>query len=201
MVVDIAARAMRPPPLPRAILHLIMPLLIVLAPCMSCGGDSASAEADAILRQFPDQAAEVLEADEAFVITETGFARSAREPVEGEGRWARVELDLPRRGEDALVMRVSGFEVRVRELGLESEGSLAGRAVAYPREEGASFWTASAEGVEEWLHLGAGRARRGEVVAAWEVEGGELPPAPTRAASSATARRRPRTSPFRSRSR
>ena len=57
---------------------------------------------------------------------------------------------------------------------MAGEGALAGRAVAYRRAGGTSFWAAVPNGVEEWLHLDAGVARTGEVAAAWEVEGAKL---------------------------
>jgi hypothetical protein len=140
-----------------------------------CSGEAPSQEASALRRQFPDQAAEVLETDEAFVVTGAGFARSASEATEVAGRWSRVEAELPRLAKLPIVFRApGGFEARVRELGVEGEGTLAEHAVAYRRAGGTSFWTAVPGGVEEWLHLEAGVVRPGEAVAAWEVEGATL---------------------------
>ena len=127
-----------------------------------------SAPARALWERFPDQAAEVLEQDEAFVATEEGFAPDT---LSGQGAWQSVKVVLPRDGREAIRIRgFGGVDVSVREIGAEGEGVLAERAVAYPRAGGTSFWAAVPGGVEEWLHLEADAVRAGEAVAAWEVE-------------------------------
>jgi hypothetical protein len=67
-----------------------------------------------------------------------------------------------------------GFEVRARELGASGQGVLTGHAVAYARDGGTSFWSATPEGYEEWLLLDADRVKRGAPVAAWEIDGAVL---------------------------
>ncbi|AUX44200.1 uncharacterized protein SOCE26_056640 [Sorangium cellulosum] len=137
---------------------------------------------DDLRQQFPDQAAQVLEASEAFVAAEGGFAlASTRDPgreLDIEAAFQRrggLHAALPARGEDEIRFHLpGGFEARVRELGAEGEGELAGRAVAYPRKGGTSFWSAIDEGYEEWLLLDAGVARADAPAAAWEVEGATL---------------------------
>ncbi|XXX77100.1 kelch repeat-containing protein [Sorangium sp. So ce134] len=129
------------------------------------------ASAATLHRQFPDQAAAVLDAREAFVGDGEGFHLG---PAEVSGRPARPQVALPREGSEPIRFRTpSGAEVRVRELGAAGEGAPVGQAVAYRRSGGTSFWSATDHGVEEWLLLDEGVAR-GEVVAAWEVEGATL---------------------------
>ena len=53
-------------------------------------------------------------------------------------------------------------------------GVLAAQAVAYARDGGTSFWSATLEGYEEWLLLDAASVKSGAPVAAWEVEGAVL---------------------------
>lgn len=150
-------------------------LLLTFAPSggLGCSGEPASppVEAASTLRlRFPDQAAKVLEQNQAFVGTEEGFMVRASA---GAGAWRHVEVELPRDGGGTIRLRTGGgFEARVRALGMEGEGALAEQAVAYRRAGGISFWTAVPGGVEEWLHLDAGVARGS--VAAWEIEGAEV---------------------------
>ena len=157
----------------RRLVLFIVVLLIALgcSGCLGCSGDPAlagSAPASVLRQRFPDQAAQVLEQGEAFVATSEGFALDT---PSGQSGWGAVSVTLPRNGQEAIRIRgFGGVEVRVRELGVQGEGVLAERAVAYPRAGGTSFWTAAAGGVEEWLHLEAGAARVGEAVATWEVE-------------------------------
>lgn len=123
----------------------------------------------ALRRAFPEQAAAVLAQGEGFVATPRGFARSV--PAQASA-WSRVEAELPSVGEGSIRLRTSGgFEVQVREVEAEGRGSLVERAVAYRRTGGTAYWTAAAGEVEEWLHLARSR---GDVAAAWEVEGAAL---------------------------
>ena len=67
----------------------------------------------------------------------------------------------------------SGLEVRVRQQ-VEGEGKLVGKAVAYERAGGTSFWTVGTQGVEEWIELEPGSTRADAPALSWEVEGGRL---------------------------
>jgi N-acetylneuraminic acid mutarotase len=136
---------------------------------VGCSDQVELPDSAALRRAFPDQAAAVLAQGEGFVATERGFARSA--PAQASA-WSRVEAELPSVGEGSIRLRTrGGFEVSVREVGAEGRGSLVERAVAYRRAGGTAYWTAVAGGVEEWLHLARSR---GDVAAAWEVEGALL---------------------------
>jgi N-acetylneuraminic acid mutarotase len=117
----------------------------------------------ALRRRFPAQAARVLEASTPL--------RADGAPVEVAGLRAR----LPQRGDAALHFSLDGgFEARVREVGAFGEAAPAGRAVAYARAGGTSYWAADADGYEEWLLLGRGAIRAGVPAALWEVDGARL---------------------------
>lgn len=153
---------------------VVRALALAVASSLDGGGPQAraSSSASALREGFPAQAALVLEQGEPFVATGEGFALE-RLSARGDGQ--RVDLALPRDGRDPFRFHgCGGVEVRVRELGVEGEGALIGRAVAYPRAGGTSFWTAIPGGAEEWLHLDAGVARDGVAAATWEVEGATL---------------------------
>ncbi|WP_437647217.1 kelch repeat-containing protein [Sorangium sp. So ce362] len=145
-------------------------LLLWVAACLSgCSAEpEPPASADSLRRQFPGQSAAVLEAREAFAGDGEGFHLGS---AEVSGRPSRPHVVLPREGSEPIRFRTpAGVEVQVRELGAAGEGTPVGQAVAYRRSGGTSFWSATEHGVEEWLLLDEGIAR-GEVVAAWEVEG------------------------------
>ncbi|WP_169796807.1 Kelch repeat-containing protein [Chondromyces crocatus] len=119
---------------------------------------------------FRQQAVRVLGARDsrAFEITAGGFVSRTPRP---DGL-LRAEAHLPRSGTEAiLVSDPEGFAVRVRALHMDGDGRPTDRAIAYARAGGTSYWTATPEGVEEWLHLAPGVVRSGEIVAAWQVEG------------------------------
>jgi MYXO-CTERM domain-containing protein len=118
---------------------------------------------------FPTHASRVLHADAPFTATPAGFTLTTPRlsPY-------RLTPTLPRRAEGPIELQLGTFGIRVRELGAAGEGSLAGSAVAYPRAGGTSFWSATTEGVEEWLHLEAGATQTTQLAAAWEIEGGSL---------------------------
>lgn len=141
-------------------------LLLAVALLAGCASDALAPEGApaAVLRgRFPAQAAKVLGGEAGFVAGNSGFVLE---------RPGSLGVELPRTAGGAVVLRgVGGFEVRVRERGIQGEGALAERAVAYRRAGGTSFWTATAGGAEEWLHLEPGVVRTGHVVATWEVEG------------------------------
>jgi hypothetical protein len=152
-----------------SILLLAVFLLFAVAP--GCGAESVNPAGDDLRRAFPEQAAVVLAQSETFLATDEGFARglAAAEGVQG------LEVRLPRDAAGTIRMRSpSGFEARVREVGAMGESAVAEQAVSHRRKGGTSFWSSAAGGVEEWLHLAAGVARRGQPVATWEVEGGAL---------------------------
>lgn len=155
-------------------LLLTFSLLLFIAGSGGFGCDEAPAgpevaPAEALRARFPEQAAAVLAPEEAFRATPQGFALGA-----GSATAVRrvLGMSLPREGHGVLRLRDrDGFEVAVRELGVEDAGAGAERAVAYRRAGGTSFWSAAPGGVEEWLHLEAGAARGDAPVAVWEVEG------------------------------
>jgi hypothetical protein len=141
-----------------------------LSGCIGCASRSSitapgGSATEALRRCFPEQATEVLAGGRPVVPVEGGFTfdrereggpvahlpGSALEPV-------RFQVSLDR-------------EIKVRERGLVGDGTPAERSVSYAREDGASHWTATPAGYEEWLHLTEGSAERGRVVASWEIEG------------------------------
>lgn len=135
------------------------------------GGVAARAERT-LASSYPLQAAHIVEATTAFERREGGFARASA--ARAAARPGGLELALPRRGEETILLSAGGLAVRVREIDVGGEGTLAGSAVAYPRAGGTSLWTATPDGAEEWLLLDAGVARAESVAAAWEIEGAML---------------------------
>ncbi|XYH99866.1 Kelch repeat-containing protein [Sorangium sp. So ce1128] len=143
-------------------------LLASLQPLAGCAAPDAPPD-EALRSAFPDRAAAVLSVGPGFVRSDGGLARAAA------GRPGGVMARLPSEGSDAILFSLDGdTTLRVREVGVEGEAMLADRAVAYRRAGGSSFWTATPEGVEEWLLLEAEAVQRGAPVAAWEVQGGAL---------------------------
>jgi hypothetical protein len=125
--------------------------------------------------QFPEAAERVLGASRALVARADGSfglaERAAELPIPHRG----FHASLPRRGDAGVSFALhDGFSVRVREVGLAEEGRVEGRAVAYPRPGGTSYWAADDRGYEEWLHLDRGVAGADRPAAVWEVEGGVL---------------------------
>ena len=156
------------PPLPvslRAALALTAALL-----SLGCG-EVTPVNADALRQMFPDRAAEVLETGGGFAPGAAGFEAI---PQRGDA-WisGEIALTLPTAGSEAIRLVLGGGrEVRVREEGVEGDGEIVGRAVAYRRAGGTSFWSATRGGAEEWLLFDASRARGNVPAAAWEIEGG-----------------------------
>ncbi|MFO0755207.1 MAG: kelch repeat-containing protein [Byssovorax sp.] len=152
---------------------------LVLAPsgCVGCGGEPESHDADVLRLRFPEQAKQVLEGTEPFAEVAGGFTLDVpTERLPYEHRSLRVTL--PRLGTDAVHLDLPGdFSVKVHESGMTGPGMLAGRAVAYPREGGTSYWSITDQGYEEWLMIDAGIAKRDVVIASWDVEGAVLRPA------------------------
>ncbi|WP_437815709.1 Kelch repeat-containing protein [Sorangium sp. So ce1078] len=143
-------------------------LLASLQPLVGCA--PLDPPPDEVLRSaFPDQAAAVLGVGPGFLRSGGGLERAAA------ARRGGVAVSLPGEGSEAIVFALDGgATLRVREVGTGGEAVLAERAVAYRRAGGSSFWTATPDGVEEWLLLDAEAVRRDAPVAAWEVEGGAL---------------------------
>ncbi|EYF04459.1 Kelch repeat-containing protein [Chondromyces apiculatus] len=140
-----------------------------LSPEVAATGAGALA-ATALRLHFETQADHVLRVpgDDTFEASAQGFTFRG---TPGGGP-LRVEAHLPRAGAAPIVMRSpDGFEVRVRELDMHGDAHRAEHAIAYARAGGTSFWTVTAAGLEEWLHLGRGVARSGDIVASWEIEG------------------------------
>jgi hypothetical protein len=158
---------------------LLLVCLGALFAAMGCGGQASQAElqpVESLRRGFPEQASRVLHGSEALVAAGDGFAPAfMADPVAATGRRGGLSAALPKRGEDAIRFHLlGGFDLRVHELGASGEGFLADGAVAYPRRDGTSFWTATQEGYEEWLHLRAGIATGRAPVAEWEIDGAQL---------------------------
>ncbi|WP_437317161.1 Kelch repeat-containing protein [Sorangium sp. So ce385] len=133
-----------------------------------CSAELESPASATLRRLFPEHAAAVIAAREAFVPGAAGFVLGA---AEATGR-QRPSVVLPRTGSEPIRFRTpAGTEVRVRERGVLGASTIEGRAVAYRRAGGTSFWTATDGGVEEWLLLDEGVAHGSEPVAAWQVDG------------------------------
>src|SRR5262249_47797768 len=143
---------------------------------LGCAGPSDPQDPAALWQRFPDQAATVLSASDAFVPHGGGFA------VDDHGDIATA-LDA-RRGlsaafpanadGEARFHLTGGFEARVREIGVSGPAALVEHAVAYARDGGTSYWSATEQGYEEWLLLGEGHASRDQPVAVWEISGAVL---------------------------
>jgi hypothetical protein len=153
---------------------LVAGLVLVGAGCGTGSGEGGPRglveveTATALRQRFAEHSVKVLGQDEGFATSSRGFALKSPGAA---GRWRSLELTLPEEGAGAVQMRLpGGFELRVREMGAEGKGRVVEGSVVYRRAGGTSFWTAAPGGVEEWLHLS--NARRGEVAATWDVEGG-----------------------------
>ncbi|WP_437578603.1 Kelch repeat-containing protein [Sorangium sp. So ce887] len=156
---------------PRPGLHLPLAAFALFASLQPLAGCAApEAPPDEVLRRaFPDQAAAVLSVGPGFLRNGGGLERAAA------ARHGGVAVSLPAEGSEAIVFELAGgATLRVREVGAGGEAMLTERAVVYRRAGGSSFWTATPDGVEEWLLLEAEAVRRDAPVAAWEVEGGAL---------------------------
>jgi hypothetical protein len=139
-----------------------------LAASCSTGDSPVTSTATALHRAFPAQAARVVAHDhDGFVAGAGGFALPAR----ADTRRA-LETRLPATaGAPVELTLADGLTVRVREVGLTRAGRLEGKAVAYGRAGGTSYWAAHALGVENWLHL---KAPASGPAAEWQVEGAKL---------------------------
>jgi N-acetylneuraminic acid mutarotase len=139
----------------------------------ACSGAGAPSAEHTLREAFPEQAPQVLDREAGFQAVDRGFVSTSALGL--PGAWARVTAELPGDASGEAVLHApGGLEVRVREVGGVGEGVVAGRAIAYRRARGASFWTAGAAGVEEWLYAEPGEAAAGGALAAWDVEGATL---------------------------
>ncbi|MFO0760369.1 MAG: kelch repeat-containing protein [Byssovorax sp.] len=141
--------------------------------CLGCSASGSAPETETLRAQFAEQSARVLDGERAFAPSEQGFTLAppgAGEVVPPGG----LRLTLPAMGEEAVVFEVGEVKVSVHEAGAVGAGALAGSAVSYPRAGGTSYWTATEQGYEEWLHLGPGLANGRTAVASWDVEGATL---------------------------
>ncbi|WP_159396962.1 Kelch repeat-containing protein [Sorangium cellulosum] len=144
-------------------------LLAALGASLGCAGaGEGGSEAHAAVRgAFPEQAAAALEGAERFVaVPGSGFELPGQEARRG------LQLRLPERGEGALRFAFAdGLAIDVREANAHGAGRLEEGSVAYALPGGASFWTATEDGYEEWLFFSAG-VERGRPAARWSVSGG-----------------------------
>lgn len=152
---------------------LLLATFLLFAVAPGCGAEPVNPSGDTLRRSFPEHAARVLEAGSALAASGDGYGLA--EPTAGAGSWGDLGIVLPHDGADGVRFKGdAGFEIRVREHGVEGSGALADRAMAYARPGGTSFWSAGPGGFEEWLHLQAGSVRDGQAVAVWDIEGGTL---------------------------
>jgi WD40 repeat protein len=162
----------------RHVLALAVPA--VLGVVNGCAPDALDGGAVALLRaHFPQHADRVLGAGGSRAIVAMPDGSFAPVP--------RAEPDPLRAAEAAVAMRgglnatfapdgegalrlglPGGFAVEVREAGLRGAGRVHGGAVAYDRHGGASFWSATGAGYEEWLLVVPSVKNP---VAEWEVRG------------------------------
>lgn len=154
------------PARPRSLGPLLAALLL-----SACSPGSAPTAEGALRDAFPAQAARVLERGEGFAPGPRGFVSRGAAPQDA---WARVTAELPNDAGGEVVIRAGTLTLRVREIGGSGAAVAAGRSVVYRRPRGASFWSAEAGAVEEWIHAGPGEAASGGALAAWDVEGGAV---------------------------
>ena len=155
-------------------------MLLLLA--AGCGG-GPSDPAAALSQEFPLQAPKVLGAGRGFArdagrYLPTAPAVADVRPARPNGRFrGRLKIELPEDGSGEIVLRGEhGFEARVREEGMTGGASQVDRSVIYARAGGASFWTTAPGGVEEWLHIEAGRVTPDRPAATWHIKGARIRP-------------------------
>ncbi len=148
----------------------------VLAALLSVGCADRPRSEHPLASAFPSVGASVIQGKgftrtaEGFVLAEPGRPADPLAAAEAAlARRARLQLTLPASGAQAATVRLpGGHALHVRELGAAGEARLEGAAVAYAREGGTSYWTATEEGFEEWIDV----ADAGEApVAQWELAG------------------------------
>ena len=119
-----------------------------------------------LLSAFPGEAPDVLGTrPDAGIrsLVRDGTGLKAETPAALSGR-------LPFRGEEAIRFWTGepAFEATVSESGMTGDAQFRDRAVAYSRPGATSFWTATADGFEEWILIES--ARDGETVE-WGIRG------------------------------
>ncbi len=152
--------------------------LIGTALFIGCAPNGASGQHDppqesaaAVRDHFRDRAPLVLDRGHGFVWATSGFVRAEHET----NRHRNIDLVLPEYGDEALHFRGNhGVEIDVREVGASEQSTREANAIAYARVGGSSFWTATAEGFEEWIHLreDGGPGQTAQLV--WEVSGAPI---------------------------
>lgn len=147
----------------------------------ACAGEDEATTAEDTLRQrFPEQAATILgpaafgEGAARIAANKEGLGSGGARRRGGEGA-SELDVRFPSRGDSAVrIGGPRGSSIRVREVGAYGDVEPAGVAMTYARPSGASFWTPTDGGYEEWLLLEAGVAFGDRPIAAWEVEGATL---------------------------
>ncbi|HMY16159.1 MAG TPA: kelch repeat-containing protein, partial [Polyangium sp.] len=136
-------------------------------------GPEEHADTDLLERRFAEHARVILDAPGSFQVTSNGFVSAiiqnhtpAAEPAAQE----RVTLMLPQFGFDSIRFSLpSGHDIEVHEDLDAAAGIPVGKAIAYTRAGGKSYWVATADGYEEWLWLEKGVAQNDRVVATWRI--------------------------------
>jgi WD40 repeat protein len=149
---------------------VVAPLLASHMGCLGCGAQAPSDIAGDLTERYPKVAPIALgeRAPAGFVATARGF-----EPAGGVAAEALRGLTAAFPTDGQVATRFSsldGFTFEVREKGAEGRGRLVGPtrgALFYPRKGGASLWSLTGEGLEEWLHVTLPEGR----VLEWEVRG------------------------------
>ncbi|MGC4119928.1 MAG: hypothetical protein QM765_36195 [Myxococcales bacterium] len=159
-------------PLRRTGLKAALLLGVALCAWFGCQPEPATstptlASTESALRlEFATWAPRVLDGQLPFEDQDESFVS----PFQSHG----LRLTLPKAARRPFRLELEGLAVAVTESGLSGEGGLTGAAVAYRRTAGTSFWSATDEGVEEWLHLERGVATGRGPVATWTVTGATL---------------------------
>jgi hypothetical protein len=149
--------------------HLLAPAFLALLSLGCSSGRDPGRDPQALAREFPLHARAVLAGGGGFA-RDGGRFLPAGASRSGFGQRPAVELPLVAEG-GVLFHGARGFAARVHEVGAEGAGEIREHAVVYPREGGTSYWTTTSGGVEEWIHLGPGRATAAHPALSWQVEG------------------------------
>lgn len=148
--------------------------LIALPGCLGCGDLEVSGAA-ALRDRFPQQAARVLNRGAPLVVMDAGFALEEGTHAQSMHGGRSLRAIFPRDGGGLIRFELpDGFTIQVSAPDVMGDGTLDSGTVIYSRPGGASFWTATEEGFEEWLMLEKGQAFAGNVVAFWDVSGATL---------------------------
>ncbi|MFO0758927.1 MAG: hypothetical protein U0359_20710, partial [Byssovorax sp.] len=141
-------------------------LLALLPVLSSCAPEAEPREA--LEEHFGEKAHIILGGEARFQVGQDGYFVDAVRDESGLVR--RPGARLPKRADGAIQISLpSGRTVTVREQGAFGQATVIEQAVVYRRDGGASFWTVTAAGIEEWLHIEA-LPPSGEA-GTWEVSG------------------------------